>query len=164
MDNIVERYGIPTVLTSDEGGEFTSRAFENWLQEFGIRHHLTSPYHPQSNGIIERFNGTIQKLLLKLTGGNERKWSTFLAETLYAYWITAGLTGISPYKAVYGQRARLPRAATSPTKEGERHPAIREAEKILMEYQDQKRDTYKKAEPNRAKRLSLGTLVAPRVL
>ena len=82
-------------------------AFENCLQEFGIRHHLTSSYHSQSKKITKRFNCTIQKLLLKLTGENEQKWSTFLAQTLYEHQITAGPTGISSYQAIYGQRARL---------------------------------------------------------
>ena len=66
-EQIVARYGIPSVLITDNGGEFTSKNFEAWLASQGIDHRVTSPYNPQCNGKIERFNGTLQKLLMKLT-------------------------------------------------------------------------------------------------
>lgn len=164
MENIVARYGLPTVLISDNGGEFTSGNFEKYLKEFGVSHHLTSPYHPQANGMTERFNGTIQKLLLKLTGGNARLWSKYLAEALYAYRITQGPSGISPYQAVFGQRPRLPRATMDGQEEGDRLKAIRQTEKLLKEFRTNQRDAYKEAESGRAKRLSPGTFVSIRVL
>ena len=164
MDNIVARYGIPTILISDRGGEFVNASFEKWLKDFGVEHHLTSPYHPQSNGMTERFNGVIQKLLLKLTGGNDRQWSKHLSEALYAYRITIGPAGLSPYQAVYGQKARLLKTSTSPREEGERLAAIRLAEKFLHEFRDQRRDAYKDAESGRAKRLPPGTYVSIRAL
>ena len=105
--NLVAHYDLPEVIISDNGGEFTASVMENWMREMGIQHHQTSPYHPQSNGKVERFNGTIQRLLLKLTGGNARQWSKYLAEALYAYRITQGPTGISPFQAIYGVRPRL---------------------------------------------------------
>jgi len=164
MEHIVARYGIPSVIISDNGGEFTSTNFEAWLRELGISHHLTSPYHPQANGMTERFNGTIQRILLKLTGGNGKKWSHYLSEALYAYRITQGPTGISPYQAVFGQRPRLPRAKTESQEEGERLRAIRFAERLLKKHRDEQRDTYKDAEPGRAKRIPVGAYVLVRVL
>jgi transposase InsO family protein len=164
IDNIVARYGVPRYLISDNGGEMTSSNFENWLREFGISHRLTSPYHPQCNGMTERFNGTIQKLLLKLTGGNPRKWTEYLASALYAYRITQGQAGISPYQAVFGQKPRLPRANPSSQEEGERLQAIRLAERILREYRSKQKETYRENEPSRAKRLPPGTFVSVRIL
>ena len=142
MDHIVARYGLPQVLLSDNGGEFTSTAFENWLREYGVDHHLTSPYHPQSNGMTERFNGVIQKLLLKLTGGNDRLWSKYLSEALYAYRITTGPAGISPYQAVFGKRPRLPRVSPGNQEEGDRVRAIRLAEKFLQEFRTEQKQKY----------------------
>ena len=127
------------------------------MRECGIQHHKTSPYHPQSNGKVERFNGTIQRLLLKLTGGNARLWSKYLAEALYAYRITCGPTGISPYQATYGLRPRLPKA-TSTSDEGDRLRAIRTAEKLLQ----QKRNAKKLDAPS-SKLLPPGTFVSLRV-
>lgn len=62
--HIVAHYGLPAVLITDNGGKFTEKAFENWTRDNGIDHRLTTPYHPQTNGMTERFNGTLQKLLL----------------------------------------------------------------------------------------------------
>lgn len=164
LNEIVTRYGTPTVLISDNGGEFTSTAFEKWLRDNGISHHLTSPYHPQTNGMTERFNGIIQRLLLKLTGGNDRHWSKSLPDALYAYRITQGPAGISPYQAVYGRKPRLPRSTVDNPEEGERLRAIREAEILLHEFRTNQRDAYRDAEPGRAKRLPVGTFVSVRVL
>jgi transposase InsO family protein len=162
LTNIVARYGVPTVLISDNGGEFTSTTFERWLREFGVSHHLTSPYHPQSNGMTERFNGTIQRLLLKLTGGDSRKWSKHLPEALYAHRITQGSSGLSPYQAVYGQKPRLPRSTVPP--QDERLRAIRQAERTLREFRSQQRNEYRRQEPRSAKRLQPGVYVSVRVL
>lgn len=164
MEQIVARYGLPHVIQSDNGGEFNSNAFAKWMQEFGITHHLTSPYHPAGNGMCERFNGTIQKLLLKLTGGDERKWSKYLPEALYAYRIAVGPAGITPYQAVYGKRPRLPRATQGGPDEGDRLLAIRLAEKLLQEYRETRKDKYKEAESGRAKILPVSTFVSVRVL
>lgn len=164
MDHIVARYGLPLIIVSDNGGEFTSTGFEKWLREFGVSHHLTSPYNPRSNGMSERFNGVIQRLLLKLTGGNERLWSKYLSEALYAYRITSGPSGMSPYQAVYGKRARLPRASNDDQEEGDRLRAIRLAEKFLHEFRDEQREAYRAGESGRAKRLPPGTFVSVRVL
>ena len=138
--------------------------FDRWLREFGVSHHLTSPYHPQSNGMTERFNGTIQRLLLKLTGGQPRKWSDYLADALYAYRITPGPSGLSPYQSVFGQKPRLPRANMSSQEEGERLRAIRHAERILHEFRTERKSEYQKRELKRAKRLPPGTFVSVRTL
>jgi len=164
LHNIVARYGLPSILISDNGGEFCNANFDKWLREFGVSHRLTSPYHPQTNGMTERFNGTIQKLLLKLTGGDPRKWTKHLSEALYAYRITQNASGLSPYQAVYGQKPRLPKANMGVRDEGERLRAIRLAEKILGEFRSEQKQSYKEHEPKRAKCISPGTYVAIRVL
>jgi transposase InsO family protein len=163
LTNIVARYGIPALCLSDNGGEFTGAAFEEWLREFGVEHRLTSPNHPQCNGMCERFNGTIQKLLLKLSGGNSRKWSQYLPEALYAYRITCGPAGISPYQAVFGQKPRLPRSQADGQDEGDRLRAIRLAEKVLLEFRNDQKEDYQAKEPKWAKRLPPGTYVSIRL-
>ena len=162
--NIVARYSIPRILISDNGGEFVNSAFESWLKEFGVDHRLTSPYHPQTNGMTERFNGTVQKLLLKMTGGQPRKWSDYVADALYAYRITPGPSGLSPYQALFGQKPRLPRANMGTQEEGERLRAIRLAEGILHEFRTERKSEYKRQEPERARCLPPGTFVSVRVL
>lgn len=164
FSHIVSKYGPPAILISDNGAELTSSSFEEWLREFGVSHRLTSPYHPQTNGMTERFNGTIQRLLLKLTGGDARKWSKHLPEALYAYRIAHNASGLSPYESVFGQKPRLPRTSVPAQDEGERLRAIRLAERILKEYRTEQKHLYKQKEHKNAKCLQPGTYVAVRVL
>ena len=56
LTNIFTRYGFPTVLTSDNGTQFTGNTFQSWLKHQGIRHIRSSPYHPQGNGVVERLH------------------------------------------------------------------------------------------------------------
>ena len=47
------------VLRTDEGGEYTSKAFNTYCEQHGIIHEVTTPYTPQHNGLVERRNRTI---------------------------------------------------------------------------------------------------------
>ena len=162
--NIVARYGVPAVIITDNGGEFTAKPFENWLREWGISHKLTSPYHPQTNGKTERFNGTIQKLLLKLSGGNPRHWSDFISEALYGYRTTVNASGISPYLSIFGMRPRVPRCPANPTSADQRSHSLHVAAEYLKQDQESRKSSYKRHESPRAAVLAPGTYVSVRVL
>ena len=53
---------IGTIRT-DNGGEYSSHAFETLLQENGIKHQTTIPYNPQQNGVAERMNQTLLNMV-----------------------------------------------------------------------------------------------------
>lgn len=59
------RFGCTKVVISDQGFEFVSRVNEQLLTLTGTRHRISTSYHPQTNGFIERFNQTVQRALLK---------------------------------------------------------------------------------------------------
>src|SRR5208282_5380963 len=73
-------------------------------------HHLrTTAYHPQANGMTERFNGTLCTALAKLSEGNTDDWDVYIPAVLYAYRIrTHTALGKSPFEALYGQTPKLP--------------------------------------------------------
>ena len=50
-------------ITTDNGGEYTSHAFETYLQENGIKHQTTIPYNPQQNGVVEQMNITLLNMV-----------------------------------------------------------------------------------------------------
>ncbi len=54
------------VLQSDWGTHFMNRVIEDLTKKFRIRHYLSSPYHPQTNDLVERFNQTLCEKLAKL--------------------------------------------------------------------------------------------------
>ncbi|XP_055522646.1 uncharacterized protein K02A2.6-like [Wyeomyia smithii] len=64
-------FGVPETIVSDNGTQFTSHEFQVFCEKQGIRHILTAPYHPQSNGLAERFVDTLKRTLRKIRSGGE---------------------------------------------------------------------------------------------
>jgi len=60
-------YGKPVTLLTDNGKEFMGYLIQNLLRCFGIKHQHTLPYHPQTNGRLEKFNNTLTQMLAKMT-------------------------------------------------------------------------------------------------
>lgn len=76
---------------------------------FGYHHILCTPYHPQSNGQVERFNGTFVAQIAKLTDREHNNWDDYLHAIVFAY--NTGIhssTKISPYELTFGRAANLP--------------------------------------------------------
>ena len=78
------------------------------MEKFKINHLLSTPYHPQTNGLVEHFNRTLCESLAKLSLKNN-DWDLYIVPTLFAYRITKHFTTkIEPFFMVYGRSARLP--------------------------------------------------------
>lgn len=65
-DDVICRYGCPDIQISDQGREFTNKLSQELFKLTGTTHRVTSPYHPQANGLVERLNRTIKNSLLKV--------------------------------------------------------------------------------------------------
>src|SRR6266511_5801614 len=65
-EEIIYRFGTPRVLQSDRGMHFVNKVIQELTDKFRIRHSLSSPYHPQSNGLVEHFNRTLCEELAKV--------------------------------------------------------------------------------------------------
>ena len=77
-------------------------------EKFKINHLLFTPYHLQTNGLVERFNRTLYESLAKLSLKNNN-WDLYIALTLFAYQTTKhSTTKIEPFFLVYRRTARLP--------------------------------------------------------
>lgn len=95
------RFGIPEVVRTDNGPQFSSREFSEFARSYGFIHETSSPRYPRSNGEVERMVRTVKNLL-------QKSEDPFLA--LLAYRNTAGPTGFSPAQLLMGRRlnTRLP--------------------------------------------------------
>jgi hypothetical protein len=81
---------------------------EKLLEKFGIRHLFSTPYHPQTNGLVERFNRTLCESLSKLVK-QTTEWDKYIAPVLFAYRTSKhSTTKISPFYLVNGREAKLP--------------------------------------------------------
>ena len=63
LTNMLSRVGIPEILQSDNGPQFSSQEFRKVAQSWNFQHITSSPYHPKSNGLAERYVQTIKNLL-----------------------------------------------------------------------------------------------------
>ena len=106
--SIFADFGTPEEVVHDNGGNFTAELMQQVMKTLGVHRIVTSPYHPEANGIIERFNGTLKKTLKK-AGSAEKTWDKWLSYVLHVIRITPHeATGYSPFELLFGRRAETP--------------------------------------------------------
>ena len=103
------RHGIPNRIQSDQGREFVNSLTQHLFHLTGVQHIISTAYHPQTNGLDERFNQTLQRSLLKMVDDNENEWDNYLDSVLFAYRTSKqASTTFSPFFLLYGRKPRLP--------------------------------------------------------
>ncbi len=106
--DIVSRTGIPLKVLSDRGTVFLSKLMSNMYTLLGIDSIATSPYRPQSNGVVERLHGTLKPMLAK-AADTGIDWSVFLPLALFAIrQVPNRDVGFSPHELVYGKNVLGP--------------------------------------------------------
>ena len=108
-NDLVPRYGSPEILITDQGLEFRGRGLGAYLKMVGTDHRRSSPYHPQTNGKLERAHRTLKAILRKCVNSSSELWKDQVGAALWAYRITRhDTTGYSPYFLQYGRESRVP--------------------------------------------------------
>lgn len=106
LNNWFSIYGIPKYITTDQGRQFESKLFAEINKLFGIKHTRTTAYHPQCNGLIERFHRTLKTAIKTYENQN---WSEYLPIILLALRTTYKHDlQCSPAELVYGKTLKLP--------------------------------------------------------
>ncbi|CAM4342636.1 unnamed protein product [Lepidochelys kempii] len=106
---IFSRVGFPKEVLTDQGSNFMSALLRCLWEKCGVRHDWASAYHPQSNGLVERFNGTLKMMLKTFMNQHPQDWDKYLPHLLFAYReVPQESTGFSPFKLLYGRRVRGP--------------------------------------------------------
>ena len=103
------KFGLPKVVQSDCGSNFTSKVFAESMNELGIQHVTSTPYHPESQGKIERFHQTMKSILKKYCIESGCDWDKELPYLLFAFRSAPSETlGYSPFQLIFGHCVRGP--------------------------------------------------------
>uniref|UniRef100_A0A3B3QC10 Gypsy retrotransposon integrase-like protein 1 n=1 Tax=Paramormyrops kingsleyae TaxID=1676925 RepID=A0A3B3QC10_9TELE len=109
VEEWVCRYGCPRSLHSDQGRNFESLVFQELCQLLEINKTRTSPYSPQSDGLVERFNRTLATMLSLFVNHNQSNWDILLPFVMMAYRSSVhASTGFTPYKVLFAREMVLP--------------------------------------------------------
>ena len=103
------RFSLPKQLHSDQGAQFESEIITKICQLLQIEKSRTTPYHPQSDGLIERFNRTLLQMLSSCVDKHPFEWEEHIQKLCMAYNTSIqATTGYSPFYLMFGRRPRLP--------------------------------------------------------
>lgn len=136
INSIIAIHGCPDTIVSDQGKQFTGNEWAEMMRKYGIKHHFTNPYHPQSNGMDERLNGTLIKILRSYCTNEPVTWDQKLQWALFNYNTSFHeALKMTPYEVVFGVKPRTPLnlQPRDPISQQEAREAIRSAVATNME-------------------------------
>lgn len=107
--DIIPRYGVFNELVTDQGVQFVSEKFKSFCKSVGIKQRFTSPFHPQTDGMVERFNRTFLNMLRNYVCQNQKDWPSHIPLIVFSYRSSVNeTTKVSPAEALQGRKLKLP--------------------------------------------------------
>lgn len=109
VTNFVCRFGVPRQIHTDQGRQFESGLFKELCKKFSIDKTRTTPFRHQRDGLVERFNRTLEDILSKYVSQNQKDWDEQLPWALMAYRSSEhDTTKFSPCMLMLGREIELP--------------------------------------------------------
>jgi len=109
VEEIICRHGAPSKIISDRGKSFVNNVMDSVNEIFNIQKITTTAYHPQTDGLVEKFNHTLITMLSKYTSKNQKDWDQYINFVLFAYRTSIHIsTKETPFMLLYGREPRTP--------------------------------------------------------
>ncbi|KAJ8352500.1 hypothetical protein SKAU_G00239760 [Synaphobranchus kaupii] len=109
VEEMFTRFGAPAELHSDQGRNFESQLMAEVCKRLGVTKTRTTPLHPQSDGLVERFNRTLATQLAILASQHQRDWDRHLPLVLWAYRSAVQESSqLTPAALMFGRELRTP--------------------------------------------------------
>ncbi|GJW03586.1 reverse transcriptase domain-containing protein [Tanacetum coccineum] len=109
LKKLFSRFRMPKALISDRGTHFCNKIMETTMKRYGVNHHFSTSYHPQTSGQVENTNRALKRILEKTVKDNPAIWSRKLDDALWVFRTAYKTpTGTTPYKLIYGKNCHLP--------------------------------------------------------
>lgn len=103
------RFGVCFTLITDQGTHFNNNLMRALQHLLGYNHILSTPYHPQTNGVLERFNASMVVQVSKLQQQHHNNWDDYLDAVVFAYNSSKHrTTQYSPFELLFGRSPKLP--------------------------------------------------------
>jgi hypothetical protein len=103
VDNIFKLHSLPSVIVTDRDRIFTSHLWQDLFKALGVKLHLSSSYHPQTDGQTERVNQCLENYLRCMVFAQPKKWHSLLS--LAEWWYNTSFhtaLKMTPFQALYG--------------------------------------------------------------
>lgn len=153
-------FGVPEIILSDSGSQFTSATFENFCKSFGIKHNTVPVHYPRGNP-VERVHRTIKAQISIFIKGQQKTWDEHLDHVVFAYNTAIHeSTGFAPSTLVFGQSPRTPFDVENTATRGNASPAdptdyVSHLKKKIERCHLMAKNAVKKAKESNAKRFNL---------
>jgi hypothetical protein len=141
------RYGVPEIILSDQGTNFQSQVLTELWDLLDVRRARTSPLHPQTDGLSERFNQTLRKMLAAFVSVKQNDWDSYLAPLCFAYNTAVhATTRCTPFELMFGRTPKVPLDLVLPSVDVD---LCLDPEEYAAKIKDSLRQAYAAMEENR---------------
>lgn len=94
--------GVPDTISSYQGTNFTAKLTLEFVTRLGASPRFSTPDHPESNGLVERWNGTFKQMLRHVIDEHKRCWDKMVPCLFWAYReVPNETTGVAPFELLY---------------------------------------------------------------